>query len=325
MAVAAMPNLASSLGNLANTALTSKLKYANKEDRDYRNAETEKQRAEADKNRAEAESKRAIADNAIEKTKRENEKARLDNLETMRKANIENAKARSELEDAKTNRQITRTQAAADLAKQRQEMKIERDNQYGFEGIGSNGQKVHMMGQLEADAGKRKLTEIFAEKKMTAAQRNYEQVLNANLTGQYVDIATRRQDAEAKRYRDNLAAESDAQDKWHKRNIEKQEADTKNFIKKQEAATKAADSQHRREVEKSRVSAEIARKNAEVRRYDAQTNKQYSSSNSSGRGIPLSNNTLSQINSMMSSGKYTAEEVADKLGISVSTIWKHRK
>lgn len=94
---------------IANTALTkvleTKLKYANKEDRDKMAADIDKVKSDAEKNRAEVESKRLVGETAKAKIEREN------------------AKAKSELADAELKRKIDESNQRANLWKISEENK----------------------------------------------------------------------------------------------------------------------------------------------------------------------------------------------------------
>lgn len=111
IAVATVPTLATTA---ASKILDSRLKYANKEDREAASALIDKTRAEAesfrtksDFQRSQAEEKRASIINA-------NRKAELDLEETMKESNRKNAESRSKIRDANLAREILRENAARD-------------------------------------------------------------------------------------------------------------------------------------------------------------------------------------------------------------------
>ena len=123
MAVAAMPQAMTALGNLANTALTNKLKYANKEDREAAAALNAKTLAEAASFRsktafqdAQTKEKLSTISNNNDKAASAMKDAELDRREIMRKANIENAKARIDIQDKKSQIQINRATAASNIS-----------------------------------------------------------------------------------------------------------------------------------------------------------------------------------------------------------------
>ena len=129
-------------------------------------------------------------------------------------------------------------------------------------------------------------------------------------------------------YRLDHKTERDNQKKREDTNssIALDDAKTRNKIRIMNAKSAAEDAKHNRDKDSKRVSAEVEQKNAQTERYKAQTNKQYGSSysNNSGSGIPLSNSTVSRIQSMISAGK-TEQEIADQLGISLWSVVKYRK
>lgn len=135
IAVATLPNVANTV---VSKVLDSKLKYANKEDREAAAAANEKARAEAQSFRSKAAYQDAQAKEKLSEVSNKNTKfnsemkdAELARREIMRKANIENAKARSDLKDAQSKRQVERSKAAVEIIKARNDVKLENLKQLG--------------------------------------------------------------------------------------------------------------------------------------------------------------------------------------------------
>lgn len=130
IAVATIPVMATAA---TKAVLDSKLKYANKEDRDYRNAEIEKQKSEAEKNRAEADSKRTIAENARAKIKREDAEAESKLKDADLKRKIDESNQRANLWQISQQNKRWNAESQADIARKdresEQNYKLERSKQ----------------------------------------------------------------------------------------------------------------------------------------------------------------------------------------------------
>ena len=352
LAKAVLPGVASAA---TTSILNAKLKYANKEDRDYRNAETEKQRAEA-------ESKHTIAETARAKNERENQAFKAEEerkawrfdkekddaeyertkdkykfVSDMKDAELKRRMDASEHNhkvdntDAITKAQIDATNAATERT--RLDNQIEKDKQYGGVKYKLNtGKEVETRGLLSINDENRQLDTIH-QRESQADQRKYEHNLkNAQL--QSVNIANLqaaenvgRTKAITEQIRLNGKTDRELQKQRESINsyVTKQDADTRNQVRLINANSSAQDSQHNRNKDAKRVDAEVNQKNAQTERYRAQTNKQYGNSNNSTKLAgwqPVSNSMISSMRSMKSRGM-SAEDIAEDLGVSVSTVWKY--
>ena len=236
---AVLPQIASS----ATTAiLTSKLKYANKEDRDYKLAETEKKRADAEKVRAEVseknvdiEKKKYELENTKEKDKIEAERStwRFDKekddasyerakdsykfksemLDAAAKRKMEISKHNHEVDNAdrkaKTEDDIARTNQAIAVKNARQEAEWKKKEMEGFD-TKDGGITRHHTGKLERDADQRALDTHYenehrqAELNKTHALNNQE-VIAKQIANQQASANVRNTEAQTESIRTQSA------------------------------------------------------------------------------------------------------------------------